>query len=132
MGFISQTNSAIGAPDLVLSSVPCDPTVTQGKWVIMVGGVAFLANADDIATSNVMGLCELKNTSTNINIRVLGVSTLVFSGLVEANQYYLTDDGTGNMTTNTPTDSGHVIVKLGQPFSPTQFLVLKNIVAIRG
>ena len=129
MTFISQTIRASSTPDIVIPDTPCDPSVTVGDWVIMVSGVAQKALADSLDNSNVIGLVESKNGSTSVNIRVLGVSAPIFVGLDESKEYYLSDSVAGTMAPQNlvPTASGSVIIKLGQPYSPQRFLVLKGI-----
>lgn len=131
MAFIGQTISTIGAPDLVIHNVPCDPSVIVGDWVRMSGGIAIKAIADDVDNSNVLGLVEFKGSSTTANVRVLGVSEAIFTGLDETKEYFLSDSTAGEMTTTPPTADGHVIVRVGQPYTSDRFLVLKGIRIVR-
>lgn len=131
MSFIGQTISTTGSPDIVIPNVPCDPTVVVGNWVRMENGIAVNALADTFDNSNIIGLVEMKSTSITANIRVLGVTAPIFSGLDETREYYLSDISSGDMALTIPTDPGTVVLKLGQPYSVTQFLVLKGIRMVR-
>lgn len=113
---------------LVLENVPCDASVYVGAAVRMDGtGTAFNAIATALSTANVIGIVQKKPSSTLCNIRVLGVSPAIFVGLDETKEYFLSATIAGEITTTVPTGSGHVVLKLGQPFSATRFLVLKGI-----
>lgn len=125
MAFIGQSTSIATTPDLVLDAVPCDPTVIVTDWVIMQNGIAVKGSAQDLLSSNIIGLCESKLSSVSIRVRVLGVSQPIFTGLDESKEYNLQVDA-GTMGTTAPTDSGQVVLKLGQPYNSTQFLVLKG------
>lgn len=131
MSFIGQTTIAVGSPDLVLPNVPCDSAVTVGDWVRMESGLAVKALADGLDNSNILGLVESKAGSAFANVRVLGVTAPIFSGLDETKEYYLSDVTAGDMDVSVPTASGHVVLKVGQPYSDTQFLVLKGIRMVR-
>lgn len=130
MAFIGQTTIQTSAPDFVLQNVPADPSVSLGDWVRMQNGIAVRALADDMIDSNVIGLVELKGGGT-VNIRVLGVSAPLFANLDESKEYFLSDVDPGKMSLSIPYASGHVVLKLGQPYSSTQFLVLKGIRMVR-
>lgn len=119
--------------NIVLTNVTCDASVYQGAAVRMTGaGTAVNAIADSIANSNVIGIVESKPSSTLCNIRVLGVTSTIFTGLDVTKEYYLSDTIAGEINTTVPTTTGHVKIKLGQPFSATEFLVLKGEAIVRG
>lgn len=131
MSFISQTTLASSSPDLVLSDIACDSGVAVGDWVRMdTGGVAQQASADSLADSNVIGLVESKLTSVLANIRVLGVSQPIFLAL-DVTKEYLLSVTPGQMNIVAPTNPGEVVLKLGQPFDATRFLVLKGTRLVR-
>jgi hypothetical protein len=117
----------VQSAEVVLVNVPCDSSVYVGAAVKMLGGIAYNALADSLANSNVIGIAESKTTSTLCNVRVLGVSPAVYSGLDETKEYFLSDITEGLITTVVPTTSGHIILRVGQPFSSTRLLVLKGI-----
>lgn len=79
-----------------------------------------------------IGLVEAKTSSVLCNIRVLGSSTDIFAGLDVTKEYYLSDVTPGAIGTTIPIASGHVVLKVGQPFSATSFLMLKGGATIRG
>lgn len=99
----------------------------------MQGGIAIKAQADSLDNSNTIGLVESKGTSVIANIRVLGLTPEIFTGLDESKEYFLDAATAGAMVPqgSHPTAAGHVILKVGQPFSSTQFLVLKGTRIVR-
>lgn len=125
MTFIAQTTLASSTPDLVLPNVQCEAAASVGDWVRMSSGIAIRASADNLEDSNVIGLLESKINATTCNIRVLGVSDPIFTGLDESKEYLLSISP-GQMDITAPTDSGQIILKLGQPFDSQRFLVLKG------
>lgn len=116
--------SAASGSDTVLRDIPCNEDVYLGAWVrIDVLGVAQNAISDGFDNSHVIGLCEYKTNSTTCDIRCVGLSSLVFVDLNPTKDYYLSDTTSGTMQTAIPTAQGHVMVKVGQPLSPTKFVV---------
>lgn len=115
----------------VVYNVTCDPSVYTGAAVRMNGGIAYNALANSFATSNVLGLVEEKPSATSANVRLFGVSKENYLGLDETREYYLSDTIAGGVTTVAPTLPGHVILRVGQPFSGTQMVVDKGIRIIR-
>lgn len=117
---------------IVLENVPCDPTVYVGAAVRMDAlGTAFNALADNINTSNVIGIVESKDGATLCNIRVSGLTIGVFSTLDVTREYFLSDTVPGDITTTVPTSSGHIKLKLGQPFNDSRFLFMKGERVVR-
>ena len=124
-------NSLSGA-NVVLSDVPCNASVFVGAAVRMTsGGTAVNAIGDSVSNANVIGIVESKSSSTVCNIRVLGVSGSIYSGLDVTKEYYLSDSIEGLVTNTIPTASGSVMLKLGQPFSATEFLMVKGQQVVR-
>lgn len=124
---------SIGGANVVIQNVTCDNSVYVGAAVrIDALGTAYNALADSIANSNVMGIVESKSSATVCNIRVLGVTDAIFSGLDVTKEYYLSAVTEGLITTSVPTVTGHVKLKLGQPRSATEFLVTKGERTVRG
>lgn len=124
-------NSLSGA-NVVLTDVPCNSSVYVGAAVRMTsGGTAVNAQGNSISNANVIGIVEEKSSTTICNIRVLGVSSSIFSGLDVTKEYYLSDSIAGLITTTIPTASGSVMLKLGQPFSSTEFLIIKGQQVVR-
>jgi len=128
MAFISQTSIFdVGAANNRISNVPCETAASVGDWVAMdVTGTAYRALADSFANSNVLGLVEEKASATSCTIRVSGVSLALFSGLDPSYEYFLSDTTPGGMSIAPPTGSGHVILRVGQPFSATTFFVSRG------
>ena len=122
----------IGGANVVLLNVPCNSSVYVGAAVRMTsGGTAVNAQADSIANSNVIGVVEAKPSTNTCNIRVMGVSDAVFSGLDVTKEYYLSDAVAGQISTTIPTASGSVVLRVGQPFSATEFLMNKGQQVVR-
>jgi len=124
--------SQVGGSNVILTNVDCEATVFVGAAVIMQsGGIAKNAIADSLANSNVIGIVESKSSSILCNIRVLGTTSAIYTGLDVTKEYFLSDTVAGELVTTVPTTSGHVVLKLGQPFSATDFVVLKGQRTVR-
>lgn len=126
--FVSSTSG--DTSNVLLTNVPCSPSVFEGACVRMSGGTALNASAASLATSNFIGICESKHTATLCNIRVLGTSEPVFNNLDESKEYFLSVTD-GEMSESLPTGSGTVILRIGQPFSSSEMLVLKGSRTVR-
>ena len=118
--------AAVPDSSLLLTNVMCDASVYVGAVVRMALGIAVNAIATSLLTSNAIGVVENKTGTTSCDIRVLGVTPALFAGLNESKEYYLSESVAGAMTTVAPSAPGAVIVRIGQPFSPTRFLVVKG------
>ena len=125
-------NQIASGSGLILENVPCDSTVYVGAAVYLNGaGIAHNGLADDEATSNIIGIVISKASSLLCTIRVLGVTPAIFAGLDVTKEYFLSDTVAGEITTTVPTNSGHVVLKLGQPFSTDKFVVIKSTRMVR-
>lgn len=111
------------APSTTLSNVACDASVYVGSAVRFSSGILINAIATTKDNAQVIGVVESKPTSTEANIRLLGVTIPVFTGLDTTKDYYLSDIVAGGVTTSIPTTSGHVVACLGKPASETTFFV---------
>lgn len=127
----SAFNPAGNSANAVLTGVPCDPSVVTGDFVRIDSGIAVKALADSFENSNVLGLAEVVNGDGTCTVRINGVSSSIFSGLDETLEYYLSDVTAGAITDEAPTASGHVVIKLGQPFDSQRLIVLKGSRIIR-
>lgn len=127
---MSILSSAFNPPgnsvNAVFTGITCDPSVEPGDAVRFSAGIAVRALANSFENSNVVGIVDSKEDTTVCTIRVNGVSTSVYLGLDEAAQYYLSDTMPGKITTTAPVASGHVVLKVGQPFDSTRLLVIKG------
>jgi len=124
--------SVVGGANVVIADVPCESSVYVKAAVIMqASGIAKNALADSLANSNVIGIVESKSSTTLCNIRVIGVTPSVFTGLDVSKEYYLSDVIDGDIVTTIPITSGHVVLKVGQPFSDQEFLVSKGQRTVR-
>lgn len=118
---------------LVIREVPYIGVIYLGAAVIMTSeGFAKLALADSFANSNVIGLIDSINNDNTCDVRFMGVTGQIFLGLDTTLEYYLSDTIPGGLTTNPPTTIGHIRLKLGQPFSSTQFVFVKGERIIKG
>lgn len=116
----------------IIENVPCLSSVYVGAAVIMNGsGTAENGLADSMANSNVIGLVEAKSDATTCTIRVAGVTLDLYTGLDVTKEYFLSDTVAGELTTTVPTTSGHIKVKIGQPFSAETFLFIKGERVVR-
>jgi len=123
---------SIGGANVVIPTVPCQASVFVGAAVVMqASGIARNALADSLTNSNVLGIVESKSSSEVCNIRVLGTSAEIFTGLDVSKEYYLSETVAGEISTLPPTSSGSVILKIGQPFSSTKMLVSKGQRTVR-
>ena len=122
-------NSQVG---LILFELDCDASVFVGSVVVFHSdGIIYNALADTIDTSNIIGVVTNKSSSTKCDVRVNGVTEELYTGLDVTKQYYLSDVNAGKLTTTVPTDSGHVVVNVGQPMTSKKLVVDRKIVAIR-
>jgi hypothetical protein len=124
--------TAVGGANVVILNVPCELSVYVKSAVRMKSnGEATNALADSEANANVLGIVVNKPTTTTCDIRVLGVTAEIFTALDVTKEYYLSDTVAGELTTTIPVDSGHVVLRLGQPFSTTEFMVNKGTGLVR-
>lgn len=125
-------NKQIG---MLLFDVPCDSSVYIGAAVVMqANGVAKNAIATNYADSNVIGIAESKTSSTLCDIRFFGATSAIFNNLDVAQEYYLSDTIPGGLvpTAQAPLTTGHIRIKLGQPFSSKEFVLAKGDRIIKG
>lgn len=131
----SQVTVNISSPEpanVVIPNVPCDVSVFVGAVVRTTPlGTIVNALADSLTNSNILGIVETKPTSTTCNVRVLGVTPEIFSGLDVTKEYYLSDTVPGQISTTIPTVSGRVKIMVGQPFSSGKMLVLRGERVVR-
>lgn len=83
------------------------------------------ALADSYENSNVVGVVEAKSAPGLCNIRTYGITPTAYLGLDIVEEYYLSDTTPGAIVPSfsAPTATGTILLKIGQPFSGTQFLV---------
>jgi hypothetical protein len=120
--------------DLLIPNVACDTTVFEGAAVYLDSlGVAYNAIATSSATANVIGIVESKQTTNICTVRVLGVSAAIYTGLDVTKDYYLSDITEGLITTVPISQvAGRVVLRLGQPYSSTKFLMMKGSPILKG
>lgn len=120
-----------GNGNIVLEQIPCEALALPGHAVRMSGGIAVRAQADNATNGNLLGIIEQKYNSTLCDVRVVGVSGSIYTGLTENAEYFLSDTTPGELTLTAPTAPGTVILRVGQAFSATELMVLKGIRIVR-
>lgn len=110
-----------------IQNIPCDPSVIVGDAVRMSSGVAVKSQANNENNANFIGIVESKSSPVSANIRILGISLPIFSGLTENADYYLSDSVAGQLTTTPPSSPGSVVFRVGQAFSSSELIVVKGI-----
>lgn len=117
---------------LVLFNVACDTSVYVGAVVYLdATGTAYNALATNISTSNFIGVVVNKPSSALCDIRVSGTTPSLFLGLDPSKEYFLSATVAGEISTTIPTASGHVRIKVGQPYSSIKLVVIKGEAVIR-
>jgi len=123
----SKVIGAVGNANAVIDNVDCDASVYVGAAVRMTDlGVAVNALADSIDNSNVLGIVEEKLSAVKCKIRISGLSESIYSGLDVTKEYYLHDVVEGLISTFIPIASGHIRLKVGQPYSTLKFVFMKG------
>lgn len=123
-------STSVDTSNVLLTNVSCDSSVFVGACAYMnASGVAFNADASAFSTSNFIGIVESKASNTLCDIRVQGVTGALFSSLDPTKEYYLGTNGA--LVTTPPTATGSVLLRVGQPFSATEMLVMKGLRTVR-
>ena len=115
------TNTTTG--DNIIESMTCDASVTVGDVVRLNAGTVVKAQANSLTNSNIIGICVVKNSSTDCNVQVTGYTASVFGGLDTTKKYYLSDSTAGAVTTNPPTASGSYVIRIGTPRSASSIII---------
>lgn len=119
--------SSVSNANAILTNVACDSSVYSGAVVRLSGGIAYNALADTFANSNMIGIVDSKPTSTTCNIRLSGATDGdQFSSLDETREYYLSASVAGGVTIIPPSNTGNILLKIGQPFDDKNMIVLKG------
>lgn len=134
--YVSDGTDSLSSTGLVITNASFSGSAALGDWVRATPSSVFVpAIADSISNSNVVGVIEtitnLSTSSPTGRIRVLGVTTGIFSSLDPSQEYFLSSTSAGKITTTIPTTSGHVVARVGQPVTSSKFLVLKGTRIIR-
>ena len=123
---------SISATNVTIPNVDCLPSVYVGAVVRMnTSGIAENALADTFDNSNMIGVVISKEATDECTIRVIGVTGTIFVGLDPTKEYYLSDTIPGGIQTTVPTTSGHVVLRIGQPFSSDRMMVIKGQRTVR-
>lgn len=125
--------NVLGNSGIVIDNVPCASDVYVGAMVyIESDNTAHNAIATGLTVSNVIGLVESKPSTNIAVIRCSGVSSEIYTALDPTLEYFLSDTVPGGITTTPPSTAGHVMLKVGQPFTNLKFLFNKKDRFIRG
>lgn len=118
----------------VFRNETCEASVYVGAAVYVDGGVIKNCLADNEATSNFIGFCVAKAASTICDVRFGGKTENIFTGLDETEDYYLSDTVPGAIVKapNIPILTGHIKLKIGQPFGSDKIVIMKGEKVIRG
>jgi hypothetical protein len=140
MGVLSTTDVSLpvtatftDTSNVLIKNLNCDATVYVGA-AVYIEDITFKAKnaiATSQSTSNVIGIAETKPTSTTCDVRVLGTTGELYTGLDVTKEYFLSDTTAGQITTTIPTISGHIWLKIGQPLTDKKFVVLKGQRVVR-
>lgn len=96
----------------VLLNLACTASVLVGDVVaIDSSGVLYRAQAD--ATRSVIGICEEKTSLTTCHVRITGLTSPMYSGLVPGTRYFLSESSPGQLTDILPSGSGSVVYLIG-------------------
>lgn len=128
MSFIYSTS--LVTPELLIREVPKALDVEVGDIVRIGIGEVVKAQANNISNSNVLGVVESTNGDF-CNIRTMGITGFIFTTLTSGVDYYLSDTQPGKLTTVAPTNSGTVVLKLGQALDSERLLVFKSTPLVR-
>lgn len=125
----SQTTQNANA---VLENVLCDSSVEIGNAVRAdPTGVLFQADASNLSTANVVGIVESKADATTCTVRISGLTPEIFLSLDVTKDYFLSPIIPGALTDSPPSAVGHVVVRIGQPYSSSQLIVSKGSLIVR-
>lgn len=118
--------------NVILENLLCDITVSIGDVVrVDSSGLIMKADASSLATANALGVVESKANASICTVRVSGFTPEIYTGLDVTKEYFLSDIVPGAITTTVPTASGHVVLKIGQPYNSSELIVLKNSPIVR-
>lgn len=123
MANISQTSTVVDVASRVILDVNCTSSTQIGDWVYNNSGIYTPAIATSMVTSRVIGIITEKLGPTVARVRVSGVSEAIFTALLVNTPYFLSAVTAGQMTNVIPTTSGHILLNLGEVFSPTEFTI---------
>jgi len=118
-------------PSILIIETDCTIDVEVGDAVyVSSDDVVKRANNSSIDTAQVVGFVLEKPTASTAYLILSGVVSL-FSGLTPGKKYFL-DEFNGQITDIPPSDSGSVIVHVGQAITSSTLLVgLSNVYTIR-
>jgi hypothetical protein len=123
--------SAVDAQGIIIPNISCDVSVYVGSVVYLnSSSIAFNAIATSITTSDIFGIVESKETTILCSVRVLGVSSSLYSLLDVSKSYYLSDTTAGGIT-SAAIGPGNIIMPIGRPYTSTRILLIKGTPTVR-
>jgi hypothetical protein len=111
----------------ILRDVQCEAGTVVGDAVRMSSGIAIRAIANSVTNSNIIGIVEDITDAGIASIRIGGLTSEIYTNLEENKDYYLSDSNPGKLTTIPPSNSGSIILRVGQAFSLTKLIVSKGL-----
>lgn len=118
--------------NIVISDVVCDSSVYVGAVVIMTSNVVYNAIATSVTNANFIGICIEKIDATTCNVLINGVTPEIYTGLDDDKKYFLSGSAAGAISNSAPAPgSGHIIIRVGEPFSTTKLTLHKGIMIKR-
>jgi len=118
--------------NIIIPDVECETSVYVSAAVVTnSSGIARNALADSLTNSNVLGFVESKSAADRCDIRLISATSAIFTGLDVEKEYYLSDTVPGGIQTIPPNTTGHIKLKLGQPFSSERFVIMKGERVVR-
>ncbi len=123
----SMVDVYIDIPDpTIQKNITCDVGVYVGALVrITSSKIAVCALADTYSNAQVMGIA-ISITGSKCDVKIIGTTPEIFSGLDPDADYFLSDTDPGKLTTTVPTISEHVELCVGQSFGTDQFTFIKG------
>lgn len=108
---------------LEVSGLTCEATVAVKDVVRSDVGVIKRALADSIANSGAIGICIAKTSPTVCTILFAGQVKLLFTGLDDTKDYFLSPTVPGGLTTTVPVGAGNVILRIGRAMGADRLIV---------
>lgn len=117
--------------DNIVEGLTCDSSVFVGAIVRLNSTTVVNAQANNVANSEIIGICIEKPTSTSCNVLTCGFTGTIFSGLTAGENYFLSPSSAGQITTSVPTGSGQVVLQIGVALNTQQVVYRPSIRLVR-
>lgn len=119
-------SSRLTGDDIVLGLAEisdCESAASVGDAVYMDGSIAKRGIATSLRTSLIVGIIEKKYTATSCLVRLGGVSSEIYTGLDDSEQYFLSATVPGEITTVAPSGPGEISVVVGLAWDTDRLVV---------